>query len=85
MEPDRADRRRDFWAPSLNRIVSPGDQPLSGREPAHQEGTMTVLRDMLANELPTAIYFCGTTVMLAVYGVCALSLRRPAPALTIAR
>ena len=42
---------------------------------------MTVLRDMFANELPTAIYFCGTAVMLAVYGVCALSLRRTAPAL----
>jgi hypothetical protein len=42
---------------------------------------MAVLRDMFANELPTAIYFCGTAVMLAVYGFCALSLRRPAPAL----
>jgi hypothetical protein len=41
---------------------------------------MTVLRDMFANELPTAIYFCGTAVMLAVYTLCALSLRRPAPA-----
>jgi hypothetical protein len=46
---------------------------------------MTILRDLFANELPTAIYFCGTAVMLAVYGLCALSLRRPAPALTIAR
>ena len=46
---------------------------------------MTVLREMFANELPTAIYFCGTAVMLAVYGVCALSLRGPASALTIAR
>jgi hypothetical protein len=51
---------------------------------------MTVLRDLFANEFPTAIYFCGTAVMLAVYAVCALSLRRPAPALaprrrTIAR
>ena len=42
---------------------------------------MTVLRELFANELPTAIYFCGTAVMLAVYAVCALSLRRPAPAL----
>jgi hypothetical protein len=42
---------------------------------------MTILRDMFANELPTAIYFCATAVMLAVYGVCALSLRRPAPVL----
>ena len=42
---------------------------------------MTVLRDMFANELPTAIYFCATAVMLAVYALCALSLRRPAPAL----
>jgi hypothetical protein len=42
---------------------------------------MTVLRDLFANELPTAIYFCGTAVMLAVYALCALSLRRPAPAL----
>ena len=41
---------------------------------------MTVLREMFANELPTAIYFCGTAVMLAVYAVCALSLRRPAHA-----
>ena len=40
---------------------------------------MAVLRDMFANELPTAIYFCATAVMLAVYGVCVLSLRRPAP------
>ena len=39
---------------------------------------MAVLKDMFANELPTAIYFCATAVMLAVYGVCALSLRRPA-------
>jgi hypothetical protein len=73
----------------LNRIASRRDQPLSGREPAHREGTMTILRDMFANELPTAIYFCSTAVMLAVYGVCALSLRRPAPVLarrrTIAR
>jgi hypothetical protein len=43
---------------------------------------MAVLRDMLANELPTAIYFCGTAVMLAVYALCALSLRRSAPAWT---
>jgi len=42
---------------------------------------MTVLRDIFANELPTAIYFCGTAVMLAVYALCALSLRRPVPAL----
>jgi hypothetical protein len=42
---------------------------------------MTVLRDLFANELPTAIYFFGTAVTLAVYAVCALSLRRPAPAL----
>ena len=46
---------------------------------------MAVLREMFANELPTAIYFCGTAAMLAVYALCALSLRRPAPALTIAR
>jgi hypothetical protein len=51
---------------------------------------MTVLRDMFANELPTAIYFCATAVMLTVYALCALSVRRPAPALaprrpTIAR
>jgi len=51
---------------------------------------MTVLRDMFANELPTAIYFCATAVMLAVYAVCALSFLRPTPALarrqqTIAR
>ena len=42
---------------------------------------MTVLRDMFANELPTAIYFCGTAVMLTVYALCVLSLRRPAHAL----
>jgi hypothetical protein len=42
---------------------------------------MAVLKDMFANELPTAIYFCGTAVMLAVYGFCALSLRHPAPVL----
>jgi hypothetical protein len=42
---------------------------------------MTILRDMFANELPTAIYFCGTAVMLAIYALCALSLRRPAPVL----
>ena len=42
---------------------------------------MAVLREMFANELPTAIYFCGTAAMLAVYALCALSLRRPAPAL----
>jgi hypothetical protein len=35
---------------------------------------MTVLRDMFANELPTAIYFCATAAMLSVYAVCALSL-----------
>jgi hypothetical protein len=46
---------------------------------------MTVLRDMFANELPTAIYFCGTAVMLAVYALCALSLRHPAPALALRR
>jgi hypothetical protein len=42
---------------------------------------MSVLREMFANELPTAIYFCGTAVMLVVYALCALSLRRPVPAL----
>ena len=42
---------------------------------------MTFFKYMLANELPTAIYFCGTAAMLAVYGFCALSLRRSAPAL----
>jgi len=42
---------------------------------------MAVLRDLFANELPTAIYFCGTAAMLAVYGFCALSLRRSALAL----
>jgi hypothetical protein len=42
---------------------------------------MTVLRDLFANELPTAIYFCSTAVMLAVYALCALSIRRAAPAL----
>ena len=42
---------------------------------------MAILRDMFANELPTAIYFCATAVMLSVYAVCALSLLRPAPAL----
>jgi hypothetical protein len=42
---------------------------------------MTILRDMFANEFPTAVYFCATAVMLAVYAVCALSLLRPAPAL----
>jgi hypothetical protein len=46
---------------------------------------MTVLRDMFANELPTAIYFCATAVMLAVYGGCALSLLRPAHALATRR
>jgi hypothetical protein len=46
---------------------------------------MTILRDMFANELPTAIYFCGTAIMLAVYALCALSLRRPAPALVSRR
>jgi hypothetical protein len=46
---------------------------------------MTVLRDMFASELPTAIYFCATAVMLAVYAVCALSLRRSAPALATPR
>ncbi len=42
---------------------------------------MTVLRDMFANELPTAIYFCATAVMLAIYAAGAVSLLRPAPAL----
>ncbi|MBV8755176.1 MAG: hypothetical protein JO328_20170 [Hyphomicrobiales bacterium] len=42
---------------------------------------MTVLRDIFANELPTAIYFSATAVMLAVYVVCALSVLRPVPAL----
>jgi len=46
---------------------------------------MTVLRDMFANELPTAIYFCATAVMLAIYGGCVLSLLRPAPALATPR
>jgi len=46
---------------------------------------MTVLRDMFANELPTAIYFCGTALMLAIYGLCVLSLHRPAPALAVRR
>jgi hypothetical protein len=40
---------------------------------------------MFANELPTAIYFCGTAVTLAVYALCALSLRRPARALALRR
>jgi hypothetical protein len=43
---------------------------------------MTIFRYLFANELPTAIYFCGTAIMLVVYGLCALSLRRPVPALT---
>jgi hypothetical protein len=42
---------------------------------------MTVLGDMFANELPTAIYFCGTAVMLVIYALCALSIVRPVPAL----
>jgi hypothetical protein len=42
---------------------------------------MTVLRDMFASELPTAIYFCATAVMMAVYAVCAVSVLRPAPVL----
>jgi hypothetical protein len=46
---------------------------------------MTVLRDMFANELPTAIYFCATAVMLAVYALCAMSLLRPAPVLAARR
>jgi hypothetical protein len=46
---------------------------------------MTILREMFANELPTAIYFCATAVMLAAYAVCALSLLRPAPALATRR
>jgi hypothetical protein len=46
---------------------------------------MTILREMFANELPTAIYFCATAVMLAVYAVGALSLLRPAPALATRR
>lgn len=46
---------------------------------------MTVLRDLFANELPTAIYFCGTALMLGIYALCALSLRRPAPALAVRR
>src|SRR5262245_58064183 len=46
---------------------------------------MTVLREMFANELPTAIYFCATAVTLAVYAMCALSLLRPAPALAARR
>jgi len=40
---------------------------------------------MFANELPTAIYFCATAVMLAVYAVGASSLLRPAPALASRR
>ena len=40
---------------------------------------MTILRDMFANELPTAIYFCGTAVMLAIYALGALSIRRTRP------
>jgi hypothetical protein len=46
---------------------------------------MTVLRDMFANELPTAIYFSATALMLAVYAVCAVSLLRPVPALAVRR
>ena len=46
---------------------------------------MTVLRDLFANELPTAIYFCTTAAMLAVYAVAALSFLRPAPALAARR
>jgi hypothetical protein len=46
---------------------------------------MTVLRELFASELPTAIYFCGTAVMLTVYALCALSLRRPEPALALRR
>ena len=39
---------------------------------------MMEIRDILANELPTAIYFCATAVMLAVYALFALSLNRRA-------
>jgi hypothetical protein len=46
---------------------------------------MTFLKEMFANELPAAIYFCATAVMLAIYALCALSLRRPAPALAARR
>jgi len=45
---------------------------------------MTVLRDLFANDLPTAIYFCGTAVMLTIYAVCARSLLRPARAPALA-
>jgi hypothetical protein len=39
---------------------------------------MMEIKDIFANELPTAIYFCATAVMLAVYALFALSLNRPA-------
>jgi hypothetical protein len=67
-----------YSTPPLNRIAPPGDQDRSGRERAHQEGVMMEIRDIFANELPTAIYFCTTAVMLAVYALFALSLNRPA-------
>jgi len=38
---------------------------------------MMEIRDIFANELPTAIYFCATAVMLAVYALFALALNRP--------
>ena len=38
---------------------------------------MMAIRDIFANELPTAIYFCATAVMLAVYALFALALNRP--------
>jgi len=42
---------------------------------------MALLRDMFAHEFPTAIYFCATAVMLAIYALGALSILRPVPAL----
>ena len=39
---------------------------------------MMEIRDIFANELPTAIYFCATAFMLAVYALFALSLNRRA-------
>ena len=39
---------------------------------------MMEIRDIFANELPTATYFCATAVMLAVYVLFALSLNRRA-------
>jgi hypothetical protein len=39
---------------------------------------MMEIRDIFANELPTAIYFCATAAMLAVYVLFALSLNRRA-------